>query len=123
MRRRSGPVVLILWALGWLALPFLALFINSADIGLFIVTTILFGPLAILLARSGSRDDGRQPSQGFARRSSGLIVVAFALAALALVAGVVGNPSWLLCFWIAVFSFALARSWGFRLRTQSAGVD
>lgn len=69
MAGRTGPVVLILWAIGWLAIPFLALVVNDEDLGVFIVTAISFGLLAFLLARSGSRHDGHEPSSGFLRQS------------------------------------------------------
>ena len=115
---RTGPLVLILWAVGWLAIPFLALVIDDENLGVFIVTAIMFGPLAFLLVRSGSRDDGRKPSSGLRRRSRGLAVVACALAVLTATAAVVGNPGWIACYWIAVFAFSMALSWGFRMRSE-----
>jgi hypothetical protein len=109
-------VVLVLWALGCLGIPFLALVISDADPGVFIVTAVTLGPLALLLASSGRRDDHRPPSAGFSRRAPTLAVVAGIFAILAVVAAGFGNRAWLPCFWLAVFGLALARSWGFRLR-------
>src|SRR5690349_14784036 len=114
MRVSSGAVALALCAVGVLSIPVIAVVVDD-DLGLFLVTALTLGPLAVLLARSGARDDGRRPSPGFGRRAPVLVAVAGAFAALAVVAAVVDNQVWLPCFWIGVFTSALARSWGFRL--------
>lgn len=112
----TGPIVLASATVGALAIPVLAVLVDDTDLGVFIVTAMVFGPLAILLARSGSGDDQRQLSAGFARRAGAVAIWGCVFVLVAMVAAVAGNSGWIPCFWIAVFLFALARSWGLVLR-------
>ncbi len=109
--------MLLIWFVAMFSIPLLAWFIDDVDVGVFVTTSLLLGPLAFLLARSGARDDGEQPSAGFAQRAPSVMTIGWVFGALALVAAGFGNPAWSLCFWMAVFAFALARSWGYRFRS------
>lgn len=111
--RDLGLVLLVVWGLAVLVvLPVGATVLASNDLGMFLVSSLIFGPLALLLWLGGRRDDRRRPSAGFARRAGVMATVAGLLLVLSGVVAVTGGDLWIALWWSGVLGLVLARTWG-----------